>query len=188
MSKIYTKTGDKGLTSLMNGQRVSKSALRVETYGTLDELNSSLGLVVAELRIKNKGSIEIKKELLNIQNDLFEIGSMVSNPKTKYTNTITKYFEERIISFEKFIDFLTAKLPPLKNFILPGGTRPAAFLHVARSICRRCERRLVQLSQKEKVENVFIKYLNRLSDLLFTMSRFANKGEKKKEIIWKKKV
>lgn len=179
MSKIYTKTGDKGKTSLFDGTRVAKNALRVETYGNVDELNSALGVVLAHL---GNGASTIRKELEHIQHDLFEIGGILANPHAKVTNKA--YFDTQVTKFEKSIDTMTEKLPALTNFILPGGGRIGAYLHLARTITRRCERRIVQLSQKENVEEVIIQYFNRLSDLLFTMSRFMNKKEKTREIIW----
>ncbi|HEX7041838.1 MAG TPA: cob(I)yrinic acid a,c-diamide adenosyltransferase [Patescibacteria group bacterium] len=191
MSKIYTKTGDRGQTSLFDGTRVPKNNIRVETYGTIDELNSVIGVVISEiqnLKVKTqKHELRIKKELINIQKDLFEIGSSLANPKAKFKIQDTKYFESRIESFEKLIDQMTAKLPILTNFILPGGGKSGASLHVARSVVRRVERRIIELSQNEEVDGIIVKYFNRLSDLFFTMSRFMNFKEKKKEVIWKKR-
>jgi len=183
MSKIYTKTGDKGKTSLFDGTRVAKNSLRVETYGTVDELNSLLGVCLAELSSK-KFAVKIKKELQQIQSDLFEIGAILANPKVVKN---TKYFDDRVEDFEILIDNLTEKLPALNNFILPSGGKSGALLHLARTVARRCERRVVELSQKEKVDGVIIRYFNRLSDLLFTMSRFVNLKQKKKELIWEKR-
>mgnify|MGYP001608936546 FL=1 len=168
---IYTRTGDKGKTSLMSGQRVSKSDLRVETYGTIDELNSAIGVVLSVISDKRK---EIRKELIKIQNDLLEIGSALANPASKQL----KYLQQRVKEFEKFIDQMTEKMPPLKNFILPGGGKAGAILHLARAISRRAERKTVALNNKQKVDNNIIIYLNRLSDLLFTMARFVNFKEK----------
>lgn len=178
--KIYTKTGDSGKTSLFGGQRVSKSDLRIEAYGTIDELNSVIGVVVSE---NQKYKAKIKKELIRIQNDLFDIGSTLANPASESIRDLEKRVEE----FEKLIDKLTEKLPDLRNFILPRGGKAGSFLHLARSISRRAERRVVELSHKKKVDENILKYLNRLSDLLFTMARFFNYKEKKKEIVWIKK-
>lgn len=175
---IYTRTGDKGKTSLFNGQRVSKSDLRVDTYGTIDELNSVIGVV---LSIKYK-VLSIKKELIRIQNDLLDIGSALANPQ----GVALQSLEKRVKEFEKFIDQMTAKMPPLSNFILPGGGKTGSFLHLARAISRRAERKIVALNNKEKIDKNIIIYLNRLSDLLFTMARFANFKEKKKETIWRR--
>lgn len=174
---IYTRTGDKGKTSLFGGKRVLKSDDRVETYGTIDELNSLLGIVVANIETKNK---TLAKDLEAIQHDLFDIGSYLANPTSKPVNRL----EKRIKEFEKAIDAMTSKMPELHNFILPGGGRVGASLHQARTVCRRAERRLVGLTQKEDIDQHVITYVNRLSDLLFTMARSVNHKEKKKETIW----
>lgn len=173
--KIYTKTGDKGETSLFGGKRVPKYSLRVEAYGTVDELNSFVGL--AEAHITSK---KLKKELILIKNDLLEIGSHLASPSSRPP----KILEQRIRDVEKLIDSLTISLPELKNFILTGEGKAGAFLHVARTVCRRVERRVVELFHKEKIDPVVLRYFNRLSDLLFTMARFVNHKEKKKERIW----
>lgn len=173
MAKIYTKTGDKGETSLYGGKRVSKANLRVEAYGTVDELNSAIGIVLAKMP---------NTELTNIQNDLFEIGTSLANPKEEPIKKLKKRVEE----FEKLIDNMTKELPTLRNFILPGGGVGGSHLHLARSICRRAERKIVELSQKENIDNGILIYFNRLSDLLFTMARFVNHKEKQKEVIWVK--
>jgi len=175
---IYTGTGDKGQTSLFSGVRISKADLRVETYGTIDELNSTLGIVSSMMYLV----LSIKKELIKIQKDLFSIGFTLANPKAKPLN----YLEKRIKEFESFIDEMTENLPPLKNFVLPGGGKAGSMLHLSRTVCRRAERRIVALKDKEKLGNNIIIYFNRLSDLLFTMARFSNFKEKKKEIIWRK--
>lgn len=173
---IYTRTGDKGKTSLFSGQRVSKADLRVETYGAIDELNSVIGVVLSS---KYK-VLSIERELIKIQKDLFEIGSQLANPSAEKVQGLGK----RVKEFEKMIDQMTVELPPLENFILPGGGKAGSLLHFARTVCRRAERRAVALSEKEKVSPDIIVYLNRLSDLLFTMARFVNYKEKKKEIVW----
>ena len=184
--KIYTKTGDKGKTSLFGGQRVSKADVRVEAYGTVDELSSAIGIVIAETqnsKLKTQNYIlNLKTELRKIQHDLLDIGSTLANPSAGKVSGL----EKRVSDFEKLIDKLTEKLPPLRNFILPGGGKSGSLLHLTRSVSRRAERRVVALSQKEKVDDSVLKYLNRLSDLLFTMARLVNYKEKKKEIIWKK--
>lgn len=189
--KIYTRTGDKGKTSLFSGQRVSKSDLRVEAYGTIDELNSVIGVVLHQYKksnIKNKKYIEkIKNELLAIQKDLLEIGSVLAQSGIMNNESRIKNLDQRVKDFEKLIDDMIAQLPSLTNFILPGGGRAGSLLHFARTVCRRAERRIVALAEKEKVSSEIIVYLNRLSDLLFTMARFVNYKEKKKEIVWIKK-
>lgn len=174
---IYTRTGDKGQTSLFGGSRVLKSDDRVDTYGTVDELNSLLGVVVASLGTKHK---KIAQDLEAIQHDLFDIGSYLANPKAIPVTRL----QERISDFEQNIDRMTEKMPELHNFILPGGGRVGASLHQARTVCRRAERRLVSLMQHENIDEHVVKYINRLSDLLFTMARFVNHKEKKKETIW----
>jgi len=174
---IYTRTGDKGQTSLFNGGRVLKSDLRVEAYGTVDELNSVIGVAIAEIRNPKH---EIRNELIKIQNDLFNIGSALANPKSETLN----YLDKRVKQFEDFIDDMTEEMPPLSNFILPGGGKTGSMVHFARTVCRRAERKIVKLGETEKVDDNIIMYLNRLSDLLFTMARFINYKEKQKEVIW----
>ncbi len=177
---IYTRTGDKGKTSLFDGTRVLKSHKRVETYGTIDELNSIIGATVAHLKNNEK---QLKVELEKIQNDLLDIGSALATPHPMPVIGL----ENRPKEFEKCIDNLTQKLPELNEFILPGGGKAGSFLHVCRTIARRAERQLVALTQKEKVDEAIVIYLNRLSDLLFTMARYVNYMEKKKEIKWVKR-
>lgn len=181
---IYTKKGDKGLTSLGSGVKRWKDDVRVETYGTIDELNSILGVVSAELNLKKAHSKYLLKILNQVQDDLFSIGSYLSNPAN---SDLIKHLSGRTTAFEKEIDEMTKSLPELSNFILPGGGRVGAFLQLARTVSRRCERKLVKLSKKEKINEDVLKYINRLSDLLFTMSRYANFYDKKKEIIWKRR-
>ena len=178
---IYTRTGDKGKTSLFGGSRVFKSDIRVETYGTIDELNSMLGLTIVFLTKKSEDPI--KQELEHVQQDLFNIGSVLATPGI---NSI-KGLEKRIKEFEELIDLLTIQLPQLQNFILPGGGEAGALLHVARTITRRAERCIVSLMQQEEVDVRIVMYINRLSDLLFTMARFVNCKEHRKETVWKKK-
>lgn len=175
--KIYTRTGDKGKTSLMGGKRVLKSDQRVETYGSVDELNSVLGVVIANLSPKQKA---LKKELESVQHDLFAIGAYLAQPSAPSL----KYLGKRITEFEQLIDKQTQKLPALRNFILPGGGRAGASLHQARTVCRRTERQLVSLMQKEELDPNVMKYLNRLSDFLFSTARFVNHQAKNKETIW----
>ncbi len=181
---IYTKTGDKGKTSLFDGKRVLKSDKKVETYGTIDELNSAIGAASAFIKI-----VLINKELEEIQNDLLEIGSSLAVSSTLPVDQLKNRPQE----FEKLIDKLTNKLPPLNQFILPGGGKGGSLIHVARTITRRAERRVVDLNKTEEIDNTIIVYLNRLSDLLFTMARFVNYKEKeslpagRQEKIWRKK-
>jgi cob(I)alamin adenosyltransferase len=178
---IYTRTGDQGKSSLFGGKRVSKSDLRIEVCGTVDELNSLIGVV---LTIKHL-ALSIKTELTKIQNDLFKIGSLLADPNPKYSKLNAEWFLIRVKEFENFIDKMTRQMPALKNFILPGGGKTGSMLHLSRAVCRRLERKIVNLNNKEKINKNILIYFNRLSDLLFTMARFANHKDKKKEIIWK---
>jgi cob(I)alamin adenosyltransferase len=178
---IYTRFGDKGKTALHTGKTVSKGSSRVEAYGNLDELNSFLGVVVSQIKDRN-----IKKQLLEIQSDLFEIGASLAGPGEKEHEALGENLKKRVTEFEKEIDILTQKMPKLKNFILPGG-KTGSLLHYARTVARRAERRTVNLAEKEVVLSEILIYINRLSDLLFTFARYINYKEKQKEIIWIKK-
>ncbi len=181
--KIYTKTGDKGETSLFGGQRVPKNNLRISSYGTVDELNSFIGSSISE--INNK---ELKTVLESIQNDLFTLGGDLATPKEKGNKgfVVPRVDKEFVLRLESLIDLYDDKLPELKNFILPGGSKGAAFLHIARSICRRAEREVVALANIEEIEQQIIVYLNRLSDLLFVLARFENYSQNINDIIWQK--
>jgi cob(I)alamin adenosyltransferase len=179
--RIYTKTGDKGETGLFGGERVSKSSLRINAYGTIDELNAYIGLSVTEVNDKN-----VKRDLQKIQDQLFTVGTDLATPdndKTEKLNvdrTPAGYFEE----IESLIDQYDSKLEELKNFIIPGGSKSAALLHICRTICRRAEREVVALNEMVKIENNIIIFLNRLSDLFFVLSRFENKVSNHPDIIW----
>jgi cob(I)alamin adenosyltransferase len=174
---IYTKTGDRGQTSLMGGKRVSKSNLRVESYGTVDELNSIIGVVIAHLPAKNT---PFEDSLEAIQYDLLEIGASLANPQS----VPLPYLFDRVTEFEQMIDEFTTNLPELTHFILPGGGVTGASLHHARTICRRLERVLVRLQDKEPIDATIVMYVNRLSDLFFTMARFTNHLTGEKETVW----
>ena len=177
-SKIYTKTGDNGTTSLYGGSRVTKDHPLIEAYGTVDELNSAVGILISHLSDIEK---ELPDFLLIIQADLLRIGSYLAG-KDQSLNPLLK----RVIQMEKIIDKLEVKLPVIKNFILPTGSPEAAHAHLARTICRRTERKIVGLSKTgEKVDKVVLKYFNRLSDLLFVLARFLNKKSGKDDLIWK---
>lgn len=177
--KIYTKTGDKGETGLFGGERVAKDALRIEAYGAVDELNSIVGVVRA-LRPKKKIDVVLKA----IQQDLFILGADLAAPNHSKGSSIPRITHSASSSLEKIIDALEVSLTPLKAFILPGGTVVASHLHLARTVCRRAERSVVRLSRSENVADDIIAYLNRLSDLLFVLARYANRLEKKKEVQW----
>lgn len=177
---IYTKFGDKGKTSLYGGKTISKANLRVEAYGSCDELNSFLGIVLIDLKEKN-----INKNILQIQQDLFEIGGSLASLSKAKEKESSMYLKERIIYFEKEIDSYSKKLPELENFILPGGGKTGANLHFARTLARRAERRIVALSEKESINKDILIFVNRLSDLLFIYARVVNHKEKKKETLWR---
>jgi len=177
---IYTKFGDKGKTSLYAGKTVSKGSLRVNAYGTVDELNSFLGVVLSLVKDK-----KLKDKIIVIQKDLFETGASLASPVGNKNKNLSKYLNKRVLEFEKEIDALTKKLPKLENFILPGGGKTGSSLHFARTLVRRAERRVVELSEKEKINTEIIIFLNRLSDLLFMYARDINYQEKQKELLWK---
>lgn len=181
--KIYTKTGDSGKTSLGSGERVWKSSHRVNAYGTVDELNSWLGIILAELaEIKKPYKKELARALDMIQSDLFSIGAYLANSKRDAALSTLK---EHIEKFEHLIDAMTEKLPELKNFILPQGGKAGSAFHFARSLTRRAERELVKVMLDEELDPKVIQYINRLSDLFFTMARYVNFKDKKKEIGWR---
>jgi len=182
--KIYTGFGDQGKTRLYGGQIVDKDHLRVEAYGTVDELNSILGVVISYMDDSN---LVIK--LREIQNDLFRLSAALATPAvedSKKRHALMTGAE--IKSIEKFIDDLDDELDSLKNFILPGGSRSAAMIHLARTICRRAERRIISLNQSESIDPGIIVYFNRLSDLLFVLSRYVNKTEGIADIPWIQKT
>jgi cob(I)alamin adenosyltransferase len=170
--KIYTKTGDKGETGLFGGERVSKSSLRLDAYGSIDELNSFLGLAIVEV-----ASSEIKNVLIDLQNKLFALGSDLATPETEKNKklNITRLPDTYILEIEQAIDKYQAQLDELKNFILPGGTKGSALLQICRTISRRAEREVVALKNTEQIGENIVIFLNRLSDLFFVLSRFENK-------------
>ncbi|MCX6149426.1 MAG: cob(I)yrinic acid a,c-diamide adenosyltransferase [Ignavibacteriales bacterium] len=180
--KIYTKTGDRGETSLIGGKRVTKDNLRIDAYGTIDELNSALGIAIIE--IKNEALIKL---LQKIQNQLFVVGSDLATPKSETSEklNIAKITIDYYEGIEKEIDFFSTQLPELKNFILPGGSKGASYLHLVRTICRRAERIVVALSKSVDIGENIIIYLNRLSDLFFVLARYENKVLNIPDIIWK---
>jgi len=178
--KIYTKTGDKGTTSLLGGSRVSKSNIRIETYGTVDELNSFIGLL-RDFSIDNE---QRKMLLVEIQERLFTIGSALAAEPGK-SFSIPDLNEKDIQLLESEMDKMDAALPPLRNFILPGGHQHVSYCHLARTICRRAERRCIELAEYEEVSDIVIKYLNRLSDFLFVLARKVSSETGAEEIPWK---
>lgn len=181
--KIYTKTGDKGETSLIGGVRVPKFHLRIESYGTVDELNSYLGLIIDGLNNK-----ENSKVLYEIQDRLFTIGSVLASDPVKSKMKIPDVHEQDIELLENEMDRMDADLPELKNFILPGGNIVASHCHVARCICRRAERIVVHLATETEVPEIIVRYLNRLSDYLFILSRKIVHDAGATETVWKPRI
>lgn len=181
LTNIVTKTGDSGETGLVGGKRVSKDSPRVWAYGTVDELSSAIGLA----RACNTDSA-IEAWLSVIQHDLFDLGAELATPPETKMEGMPSIQQRHIDHLEKVVVELTEKLGPLKEFILPGGSMAGAQLHVARTICRRAERFCVRLTQTEKTGELVIPYLNRLSDTLFMLARWANKQAGDKETYWRK--
>lgn len=182
--KIYTGFGDQGKTRLYGGQIVDKDHLRVEAYGTVDELNSILGMVITYVDDSN-----LVNKLHKLQNDLFRLSADLATPAVKDSKKKhTLITSGDIISIEKFIDDLDKDLDSLKNFILPGGSRAAAMIHLARTVCRRAERRIISLKHRESIDAGIIVYFNRLSDLLFVLARYVNKTEGISDIPWIQKT
>jgi cob(I)alamin adenosyltransferase len=173
LSKIVTRTGDAGTTGLGDGSRVAKDCLRIEVIGEVDELNSSLGVLLGEELPES-----IRAVLLAIQHDLFDLGGELCLPGSEVISAA------QVIRLEAAVSEFNDSLRPLKEFILPGGTRAAALAHLARTVCRRAERRLVSLAQSESVSDGARKYLNRLSDLLFVLGRALNKAGGRGDVLW----
>ncbi|OUU00788.1 MAG: ATP:cob(I)alamin adenosyltransferase [Bacteroidetes bacterium MED-G17] len=176
--KIYTKTGDKGQTSLLGGTRVSKNSNQIVAYGTIDELNSFIGLLREETQEPES------KHLLKIQNELFIIGSNLANDQKKSGIKLSHISKEDITSLEIKIDQMDSELKALKNFILPGGNKPSALAHVCRTITRRAERLVVDILLENEDNQIIIAYLNRLSDFFFTLARFLVQKAGDEEVVW----
>jgi cob(I)alamin adenosyltransferase len=184
--KIYTRTGDAGETGLFGGGRVSKNNVRVEAYGEVDELNAALGVILAVSRRQERLAWLDRLEL--IQEDLFAIGAHLAAPSAGSGEGAASHLPAlpipRIAQMESWIDEADTELPPLRTFVLPGGTEIAAFLHLGRTVCRRAERRVITLAAESRVDGSILIYLNRLSDLLFTMARLANHHGGSRDVPW----
>ena len=181
--KIYTKTGDRGETGLFDGSRASKASPRVEAYGDVDELNAMLGVALAFIREDQ----ELRSCLLDIQRDLFVVGAHLADPKARVEakrGAKASLTEDKVTQLERWIDHCEEQLPPLRQFILPGGSKGGATLHHARTVCRRAERQVVALSQQVDISPLLIIYLNRLSDFLFVAARLENQRRNYAEIPW----
>jgi cob(I)alamin adenosyltransferase len=184
-SKLYTRSGDTGTTMLFGGGRMPKDHPRVEAYGTVDELNSTLGVALSFMPARGA----IPKALGNVQNELFNIGSELASGTTGKAAEKARLFidaDAKIASLERLIDEYDAKVPPLRTFILPSGSQAGALLHLCRTVCRRAEREVVRLAKDEPVNPDILSYLNRLSDLLFVLARYVNKAARKPETPWRK--
>ena len=177
LTKIYTRTGDQGKTGLADGSRVDKFHARIESLGNIDELNSIIGILLTEKLPSDKKAI-----LERIQHDLFDISGELSIPNH------TKIDDKKIDFLENSLDDMNNELQPLKEFILPGGSKTSSYCHLARTVCRRVERDLFKLAQTDKVNEASLKYINRLSDTLFVLARFLNKINQFDDIFWKKDI
>ncbi|MCH7488363.1 MAG: cob(I)yrinic acid a,c-diamide adenosyltransferase [Chloroflexi bacterium] len=186
-SKLYTRTGDGGETGLFGGRRVQKDDLRVMAYGTIDELNAALGLAISFIRQRT-----VIARLHTIQNELFNIGAELASDQPvrrgKKQSTMIQLEASKTAWLEELIDDYDARVPPLRTFVLPSGTSAASALHLARTVCRRAEREVVTLAQRESVNPAILAYLNRLCDLLFVLARYLNKAARRRELLWSKDV
>src|SRR5919108_5638275 len=185
--KIYTKTGDKGETRLIGGKHVSKADPRIVAYGAVDELNSSVGIAISFLRSKQLLLSDMADVLLQVQNDLFILGSDLADPSWPQSNGKTPRTSEKMASaLESIIDRFESELKPITFFILPGGSIESSLLHHSRGVARRTETAVVLLSKNELINPAIMIYINRLSDLLFVMARLANKRMKISDVAWRK--
>jgi len=191
ITKVYTRTGDAGKTRLAGGQQVWKDSLRVEAYGTIDELNAAIGVVRvmnAEMIEEYRAAEQLEKELRWAQNKLFDVGSILATVPGQTFKNMPQVAARDVTRLEKLIDRCQKDLEPLKEFILPGGGKVSGFLHQARTICRRAERLCVALSKTEPVDPVIIKFVNRLSDTLFVLARWVAKTQGEPEFLWERDV
>jgi cob(I)alamin adenosyltransferase len=175
LSKIYTRTGDTGTTGLGDGSRVPKDSARIEALGAVDELNSCIGLLLTEPLAE-----DVRLQLIEIQHDLFDVGGALSIPGYETIRA------EQVEQLERWLDGHNENLDPLKEFILPGGTRAAALTHLARTVARRAERRLIALASDQAIPSYSLQYLNRLSDLLFVLSRIVNRRAGRHDVLWRR--
>ena len=173
ISKVYTKTGDDGKTSLVGGQKVLKSNVRIHAYGEIDELNSVIGLCIEELKLLDQNFNSLIKSLIRIQNDLFNLGTILATMPDDMTDKMPKITSDDIEVLENEIDKVNKDLSVLHSFVLPGGSKINAFLHLARTVCRRCERACCGLYEEDQIDKIVVSYLNRLSDNFFVWSRWV---------------
>lgn len=187
INRVYTRTGDQGKTRLVGGQKVDKDALRINAYGTLDELNSFLGaaqVTIANEYAGNESFAELQRTLLRVQHELFNLGSILATLPQDVGEYMPRVSARHVEALEKSIDAYNESLPALRSFVLPGGSRLSVELHQCRTICRRAERHLVSLMREEDVDEWALKYLNRLSDALFVWSRWALSNLGVEEVLW----
>ena len=189
ITRVYTRTGDRGDTALVGGRRVPKDSARIEAYGTIDELNAIIGLA----RVFNAEQLErgpkprwLDEVLRKLQNELFDLGSELATPDDAVYEGMFRMGEAQVAALERLIDECQKDLQPLKSFVLPGGGRVGGFLHQARTVCRRAERRILALSRVEPIGDWPLKYVNRLGDLLFVLSRWVGKHLGETEYLWER--
>ncbi|MCF2490182.1 cob(I)yrinic acid a,c-diamide adenosyltransferase [Dyadobacter sp. CY347] len=181
--KIYTKTGDRGTTSLIGGTRLSKAHVRIDAYGTVDELNSYIGM------LRDQPVNAQRRDLLKeIQDRLFTIGSHLASESDQVKRVLPDLLEDDVTLLETEMDVIDSQIPPLRAFVLPGGHQSVSFGHIARTVCRRAERAVIHLQQGEEVEDIVIRYLNRLSDYLFMLCRAMTYELEIEEVTWKPRV
>jgi cob(I)alamin adenosyltransferase len=189
ITRVYTRTGDDGTTALVGGTRVPKDSKRIAAYGTIDELNASLGLarVFNEERLaEGEGHQWLDDVLRRLQNELFDLGSELATPEDAVYEGMFRFSEQEVKALERLMDQCQKELEPLKSFILPGGGRIGGFLHQCRTICRRAERDMLTLSREEPINPCLLKYVNRLSDVFFVLSRWVGKRLGEQEYLWER--
>ena len=187
INRIYTRTGDKGQTYLVGGKKITKDNIRICSYGEIDELNSYIGgcrQLIVDLKSENLNFEKLSNILYRIQNELFNLGNMLATLDEDINEGMPKIEDLHIDKMEEDIDYFNKNLPDLKSFVLPGGSQLNIWFHIARTLCRKCERTIVSLSQKESVDSVIVRYLNRLSDALFVWSRWINIVQSHSEVVW----
>ena len=181
INKVYTKSGDNGSTFLIGGKKVKKYSSRVCAFGEIDQLNVYIGLCCSNDDINKT---KLKDTLVVIQNDLFNLGNMLASPDMTPGDSSPKIVESSVVFLEDTIDYYNSDLDSLKSFVLPGGSRLSVEFHLARVVCRKCERLVVKICEEKNIDLIVVRYLNRLSDLLFVLSRYSNKLLNEKEHLW----
>jgi cob(I)alamin adenosyltransferase len=191
ITKVYTRTGDKGKTRLAGGQQLWKDAVRVEAYGTVDELSAVIGIARAinsTSATRSDPSVHLEQQLRWVQNKLFDVGGILATAPGQTFKNMPKIIQKDVTQMEKWMDARQKELPPLKEFILPGGGRISSVLHQARTVCRRAERVCVRLAREEKIDPLIVPFLNRLGDALFVLARWAAKTQGELELLWERNL